>query len=209
MAFSLTALLDDASAYILLQRAVGAHLARHACIEALAPRPGDHILDIGCGPAYYLDRLPRCDYHGFDTDERYIAHARRQFGDRAKFFDEPYTEARRAELPRFEGVLLMGLLHHLDDRESDELLDLVGRSLAPGGRVVSLDTVLFDDQSRLSRFLAKNDRGLFVRSPEAFRSLARHRFGRVEDRLLGDTLRMPAAHFMMVLSEPLQPQADE
>lgn len=204
MAASLTSVLDHANAYILVQRAVGAHLAREACIQALRPRQGDHILDIGCGPAYYLDRLPDCHYYGFDTDSGYIAHARRRHGDRAHFFDQPYTEERRAELPRFEGVLLMGLLHHLDDRACGELLDLVARSLAPGGRVVTLDTVLFDGQSRFSRFLARNDRGQFVRSPEAFRAIARKRFDRVEERLLGDTWRMPAAHFMLVLSEPSQ-----
>ncbi|EYF02107.1 class I SAM-dependent methyltransferase [Chondromyces apiculatus] len=204
MALSPKAVLGDANVYTLLQHLVGAHLARKACIEALEPRPGDHILDIGCGPAYYLDDLPACDYYGFDTDTRYIAHARRRFGHRARFFDELYTEEHRVTLPPFEGVLLMGLLHHLDDAQCNDLLALMGRSLVPGGRVVSLDTVLFDGQSRVSRFLARNDRGEFVRSPEAFRALARRHFARVESRLHGDTWRMPSAHFSMVLSEPIQ-----
>jgi hypothetical protein len=96
----------------------------------------------------------------------------------------------------------MGLLHHLDDAACDELLDLVARSLASGGRVVTLDTVLFEGQSGLSRLLAKNDRGDFIRYPGGFLALARRRFGRVEERILGDTWRMPASLFLMVLSEP-------
>ncbi len=68
--------------YMLVQRAVGADRARHECIDALAPRAGERIVDVGCGPAYYLGDLPEVDYHGFDTDERYIEWARERWGSR-------------------------------------------------------------------------------------------------------------------------------
>lgn len=203
MAFSLSgAILGHPAAYTLFQRAVGAVKVREDCIAALSPRPGERILDVGCGPAYYLDRLPPCEYHGFDTDAAYIAAARRRFGHRGQFHAEPFTEQHLAALPRFDGVMLMGLLHHLDDAVSHSLLDLVARSLAPGGRVVTLDTVLFAGQSGLSRLLAKNDRGDFVRYPEGFLALGRSHFGKVEEHRFGDTWRIPSAHFMMILSEP-------
>jgi hypothetical protein len=78
----------------------------------------------------------------------------------------------------------------------------VARSLAQGGRVVALDTVLFEGQSTVARLLAKNDRGDFIRYPEGFLALARRRFARVEHRIIGDTWRMPSSHFLMVLAEP-------
>ncbi|MEO5729771.1 MAG: class I SAM-dependent methyltransferase [Byssovorax sp.] len=196
-------ILGHPAAYILSQRAVGAHLARDMALEALEPTVGQRVLDIGCGPAYYFDRLPRCDYFGFDTDAAYIADAQRRFGDRARFFAEPYTEDRRKTLPPIDRIMLMGLLHHLDDAACEGLLDLVARSLAPRGRVVTLDTVLFEGQSALARLLAKNDRGDFIRYPEGFLALARRRFASVEHRILGgDTWRMPSSHFLMVLAEP-------
>jgi SAM-dependent methyltransferase len=197
-------ILRHPAAYILAQRAVGADRARDLSLEALAPAAGQRILDIGCGPAYYADRLPPCEYVGFDTDAVYIGHARRRFGGRpgTSFFAEPYTEAHRERLPPFDRVLMMGLLHHLSDDDAEGLLDLVARSLAPGARVVSLDTVLFEGQSGFSRLLAKNDRGDFVRYPSGFLALARRRFARVEDRIVGDTLRIPSSHFLMVLSDP-------
>jgi SAM-dependent methyltransferase len=202
MPFSPSAILDHPSVYNFFQRAVGAHRVRELSIDALAPLPGDRILDVGCGPAYYMDRLPSCDYHGFDTDSAYIAYARRRFGSRGRFHDQPYTEEHRAALEPFDRVMLMGLLHHLDDDACHALLDLVARSLAPGGRVVTLDTVLFEGQSRLSRLLARNDRGAFVRSPAAFLALANQHFGEIEQRSLGDTWRIPSAHFLMSLSDP-------
>jgi SAM-dependent methyltransferase len=190
------------SVYILAQRAVGAQKVRTLCIEALAPAEGQRILDIGCGPAYYVSRLPRCEYHGFDTDSTYIAYARRHFGDRGTFYDEPYDERHRAALPLFDRALLMGLLHHLDDDACHALLDLVAGSLAPGGRAATLDTVLFEEQTRFSRALAGHDRGAFVRSPEAFLKLGRAHFDVLEHRILGGTWPIPSAHFLMVLSTP-------
>jgi SAM-dependent methyltransferase len=194
--------LSHPAAYVLSQHAVGANVARDLAIDALAPAAGQRVLDIGCGPAYYFDRLPRCDYFGFDTNPVYIADARRRVGDRGRFFVEPYTEARRKELPPLDRIMLMGLLHHLDDDACEDLLALVARSLAPGGRVATLDTVLFAGPSTFSRLLAKNDRGDFIRYPEAYLALARRKFVNVEHRIIGDTWRIPFSHFLMVLSEP-------
>lgn len=199
MAFSI---LGHPAAYVLSQRAVGATLARNVAIDALEPAAGHRILDIGCGPAYYFNRLPRCEYFGFDTDANYIADARRRFGDRGRFLAEPYTDARRQELPPIDRIMLMGLLHHLDDAACEGLLDLVARSLDSGGRVASLDTVLFEGQSTFARLLSKNDRGDFIRHPEGFLALARKRFGKVESRIVGGTWRIPSTHFLMVMSDP-------
>ena len=159
--------LGHPAVYIAFQRLVGGAAAREAGLQALAPRAGERVLDVGCGPAYYLDRLPSCEYHGFDTDRRYVEWARQRFGHRASFHAEEYGEAHRQALPKFDAVMLMGLLHHLDDAAAGGLLDLVARSLAPGGRVVTLDTVHFQGQSTFSRWLADHDRGEHVRPERA------------------------------------------
>jgi SAM-dependent methyltransferase len=200
----MSALLESAEAalYVLSQRLVGADLAREQCLTALAPREGQRILDIGCGPAYYLGALPRCEYHGFDTARAQIASARRKFGSRGTFYDEPYTAAHLERLAPFDGVLLLGLLHHLNDQECDDLLRLVTRSLRPEGRVVTLDTAYFEGQSALAAAIARRDRGKFVRPVAEFRAMAERAFEKVETRIVGDTLRMPASHYMMVLERP-------
>lgn len=192
-----------AAGYILTQRLVGAVKARDECLTALGARPGDRILDVGCGPAYYVEGLPECEYFGFDTNSAQINAARARFGHRnAKFFDEPFTAEHQRALGPFDKVLLLGILHHLDDAASRNLLDLVAGSLKPGGIVVALDTPLYEGQSNFSRFLAKNDRGDFLRYPDAYVQLASQSFEQVESRLLGDTLTMPWSFFMMVLKKP-------
>jgi len=188
--------------YVLSQRLVGADLARLQCIEALDARPGEKILDIGCGPAYYFDALPACEYYGFDTDSRRIALAQKNFGSRGTFRDVPFEEKHARELAPFDKVLLLGLLHHVDDEVAAHLLDMIARSLRPSGRVVALDTAFFEGQSPLARFIAKNDQGDYVRTPKAFLKLAAASFDRIESRIIGDTWRMPASHFMMILQAP-------
>lgn len=197
-----SSVLRHPAVYVLFQRAVGAHLARAACVEVLAPVAGERIVDVGCGPAYYLGDLPDVDYHGFDTDEVYIQSARERWGRKGAFYCEPYAEKHRQLLAPVDGVMLMGLLHHLEDEDADAVLGLVARSLKPQGRAISLDTVLFEGQSAVSRALAKNDRGDFVRTPKGFERLARPHFADIQTDVIGDTLRMPSAHFRMVLKRP-------
>jgi SAM-dependent methyltransferase len=191
-----------ADGYVLGQRLVGAVKARAECLGALELRAGERVLDVGCGPAYYFGALPACEYYGFDTNVGQISVARARYGERAQFFAEPYTAQHQQQLAPFDKVLLLGLLHHLDDSSAAELLRVVARSLKPGGRVVALDTSLFDGQSRLSRLLAKNDRGDYVRRPEEFQRLAAAAFEQVDARIVGDTLLMPSAHLLMLLSKP-------
>jgi hypothetical protein len=50
-----------APAYIARQRVVGADRSQHRCIEEVGLASGDIVVDVGCGPAYYLDRLSRAD----------------------------------------------------------------------------------------------------------------------------------------------------
>jgi SAM-dependent methyltransferase len=195
-------LLGNVGLYIALQKALGADRVRYRCLDEVELKPGERVLDVGCGPAYYLGRLPDVEYHGFDTSPAYIAYARRRFGERGRFHCEVLTEAHLAELPRFDAVLLFGVLHHLDDDQCATLLDLAARGLADGGRVVSVDPCLHPGQGRISRWMSENDRGEHVRTPDGFDALARASFGEVDTEILDTVSRVPSSHYMMVLTTP-------
>ena len=195
-------LLSNVGLYIALQKGVGADRVRYRCLDEAAIKPGDRVLDVGCGPAYYFDRLPKAEYLGFDTSAAYIDYARRRFGDRGEFRCEALTEAHLSKLPPFDAVLLFGLLHHLSDEDCATLLDLAARSLAPGGRVISVDPCLHPGQGRISRWMSENDRGEYVRPPEAFEKLARASFGEVSTEILDTVSRVPSSHYMMRMTAP-------
>ena len=203
MAFHPSDALQSPLVYVAFQAVVGGTKMREWGLEAVAPRAGERVLDVGCGPAYYVDRLSHVDYIGFDTDQRYIEDARSRF-PRARFFCEEFGPRHAAELGPFDAVMLMGLLHHLEDPHCDALLSLFAGALRPGGRVVALDTVVYPGQSAVSRLLAKNDRGDHVRTPEGFNRIGSRHFKQVEGRVVGDTLRCPAASWLMVLRDPIE-----
>jgi SAM-dependent methyltransferase len=195
-------LLVRAPVYLALQRGLGADRLRYRCIDELALRPGEAVLDVGCGPAYYFERLPAVRYFGFDTEPRYIEYARRRWGDRADFRCAVFTGAQLAELPPVDAVLLLGLLHHLSDADSRQLLDLVARALAPGGRVITVDTCFEPRQSRISRWMSENDRGEHVRWPAEFEALARRSFAEVEGEVVSGITRLPSSFWLMRMSRP-------
>ena len=194
-------------AYVALQKALGADKLRYRCLAELGLRGGETVLDVGCGPAYYRDRLPRVRYYGFDTSERYIEWARKRWAGRGEFRCEVLGEQHRAELPPADAVLLLGLLHHLSDDESRVLLDVAASALAPGGRVIAVDTCYEPNQGRISRWMSRNDRGEYVREPEGFVKLAQASFADVDGVVLDDVTRVPSSFWMMKMREPLTASA--
>lgn len=199
----LKSVLGNVSAYIALQKAVGADRLRYRCLDELNLTGGETVLDVGCGPAYYLHRLPPVRYIGFDTSARYIDWARRRWAGRAEFRCEVLGEQHLDELPPADAILLLGLLHHLSDAEATQLLDVAAKALAPGGRVIAVDTCFEPSQGVISRWMSRNDRGEYVREPEAFAALARQSFGTVDGEVLGDVTRVPSSHWMMRMRDPL------
>lgn len=199
----LKSLLVSVPLYVALQRGLGADKLRYRCIDELGLQPGETVLDVGCGPAYYFERLPAVRYFGFDTEPRYIDYARNRWGDRADFRCTVLTEEHLADLPPVDAVLLLGLLHHLSDAESRGLLDLAARALGPGGRVISVDTCFEPRQGRISRWMSENDRGEHVREPAAFESLARRSFAEVSGEVVSGVTRLPSSFWMMRMSGPL------
>jgi SAM-dependent methyltransferase len=197
-------LLGHVPLYVALQRGIGADRLRYRCLEELDLQPGEVVLDVGCGPAYYFNRLPAgIRYYGFDTSEKYISWARRKFGDRAEFRTEIFGEEHVSELPPVDSVMLLGLLHHLSDDQSRQLLALAGQALAPGGRVISVDTCFEPGQGRISRWMSANDRGEYVREPDAFVAIARESFAEVDGEVVDKATRIPSSHWMMRMSKPL------
>jgi len=194
-------LLSYTAAYLLVQKAFGADRLRRLCVDILAPREGERILDVGCGPAYILEYMPPVTYHGFDTEQRYIDYARQKYAGKGHFYCEPYTREHAQKLEPFDGVMFMGLLHHLPDDMCHDVLDLVAHSLKPDGRVVTLDPCFVDGQSAIARYVAAHDRGRFVRDEQAYAALVDSHFSGVERKVVHNVGRLPSTEIIMRLTQ--------
>ena len=193
-------LLEKPALYELFSRVVGAQSSRETFVKTyVRPRPGDQVLDVGCGPADILDHLPGVDYFGFDISPSYIESATRRYADRGRFFCERVSEARAflEREGRFDIVLAIGILHHLDREEALDLFAIARRALKPGGRLVTLDPCYAPGQSSIARYLASRDRGQFVRTEAGYRELAQREFPEVVSSVRHDLLRMPYTHIIL------------
>ena len=163
----------------------------------MRPRPGDRVLDCGCGPGEFFEHLPEVEYVGIDVDERYVAEGRRRFGDRATFRLGPVGPGTMHEEGHYDLVLAMGLLHHLDDLEVRSFMNRARRVLKPSGRLVTLDPCYAPGQSRVARMLIDMDRGSHVRPVEEWAPLVTPAFPAATSHIRHDLLRIPYTHLIM------------
>jgi SAM-dependent methyltransferase len=185
--------------YLLSQTIVGAKRARKRWIgEYVNPAPGLRVLDIGCGPGYILEYLPDVSYCGFDTSPEYIAYAKRKYGKRGSFYCQRFNAAIGAEIEPFDVVLMAGLLHHLDDLETLDLLKLTKQFLVRTGRVITLDGCYVRGQSHVSKYLLDWDRGKCVREQREYVRLASSVFGAVCSCVRDDLFAFPYTALVMV-----------
>jgi SAM-dependent methyltransferase len=191
-------ILDRPFFYELHNTLIGAkHRSQVLVREYVRPKPGDRVLDIGCGPGNMVPFLPDCRYFGVDMNADYIERARSQYGNRAEFGCQRVSEHTISEMGAFDIVLALGLLHHLDDAEADDLFRLGYAALRPGGRMITMDGCYLPKQSRIERYLLESDRGRFVRTEDEYLKLAQRRFNQVLRHLQPALLRIPYTHIFM------------
>jgi SAM-dependent methyltransferase len=185
--------LEAPAIYQLFQNLGGFFGARVKCIDDyLSLKAGDRIIDIGCGPGYIVNHLPReIHYLGFDTDSRYIAHARKHFGNQGSFFCQPFDEASAQVHGPVDVAMMNGLIHHLDDGTATQLLQAVRKALKPAGVLFTLDGCFREGQSMIAKKLLENDRGKHIRTEQAYGDLYRSSFEDVTLHIREDVSRLP------------------
>jgi SAM-dependent methyltransferase len=102
--------------------------------EMLQPGPGHRILEVGCGGGHVLRMFPQCILTGVDVSGEMIAKARRNLdGYPVRLLK---GELGELDLPEggFDRIVCSEVLEHVVHPE--ELVESMGRLLAPGGRAV-------------------------------------------------------------------------
>jgi SAM-dependent methyltransferase len=187
-----TGILSHPRIYLLNQLLVGGMRARRAVIEDyVRPDPGLRVLDIGCGPAYTAAYFPKPAYYGFDVSPEYVAFANRRYSAQGRFFAQLFDEAALDWLPPVDIVLMLGLLHHLDDESAHQLFGLVKRAMGRDGRLFTLDGFYEPGQPWLTRYLLDRDRGKFIRGRDGYIRLANEVFREVHPSTRSDLFHVP------------------
>ena len=166
--------------------------------EYIKPRPGDRLLDIGCGPASMLPYLDKVNYTGLDLEPNFVEQARAKYGDRATFIHARVQDLAEKLHSQFDLAIAIGVLHHLDDPEATELFRAVGKLLKAKGRLIVSDPVFRPRQNPLARLVMALDRGKSIRNKEGYAALAGAELERIQTEVRSDFLRIPYDHCISV-----------
>jgi SAM-dependent methyltransferase len=164
--------------------------------QYVQPAVGARILEIGCGPGTIVRYLPPSDYLGFDLSPEYIELAKKRF-PKARFVCERVSQFLLANEEKFDVVLALGILHHLDDAEAQQLFQIAYDALKPGGKLVTFDGVYADGQSSAARWLLARDRGEYIRSEREYVGIASQVFSNIRPSVRHDLLRIPYTHLIL------------
>ena len=195
---TLARLLAQPSVYLGVTRSLAARDAFERLVrDHLRPTAGHRVLDLGCGPADILDHLGNVEYVGLDENPLYLEAARSRYGERCRFFVYRVGDPLPEGIGRFDLVLALGILHHLDDLQAVEVFRF-GRSLLRGtGRMVTMDPSIVEGQSPVARCLMALDRGRYVREPRRYEEIAARVFTDVHSTVRHDLLFLPYTHCIL------------
>ena len=155
-----------------------------------------NVIDLGCGTGSKTPFLnSKMKYLGVDISPEYIAKAKRRESDADRSYvvsdlsvpgwlnlSEPHDPPL---------VLAMGIFHHLNNQQMESLLMQLSSNIPTGSQITSLDPTITRSTSRAAAFLAKQDRGKFLRTPDQLEKML-DRFGFSTDiREHKNQLRIP------------------
>jgi HAD superfamily hydrolase (TIGR01549 family) len=110
-----------------------------AVLDAIAPEPGERILEVGCGSGVYTRELAALGARVTATDyaPTPLAQARRNAGDLAAEVEFRVEDVQRLSLPdrSFDKVLMSEVVEHVP--EPERAIAEAARVLRPGGLLVA------------------------------------------------------------------------
>lgn len=124
-----------------------------------------NILDLGCGTGIFSSCFSSDAYYGIDVEEKYIAYAQRNQRGRFKIADAvdlPFPDSF------FDGILVIGVLHHVSDAIAEKILSEAKRVLRDTGRMLIMEDVSSVGDNYIIRILHMLDRGIFIRASNGY-----------------------------------------
>ena len=170
--------------YRIIQYIMSGTSFRNSIIKKNIRKSNLKILDIGCGPAQILEQIPRCDYYGYDIDQRSIQYAKKKYRQKNyHFYCKKFNKTEIKKLPKFDFVIFFGILHHLSNKEADKMLTLCKRTMKKNSKLLTEDPILVEKQNIIAKFLIEKDRGINVRQKKEYINLLKKHFKKIKNKV--------------------------
>ena len=134
----------------------------------------DLVLDYGCGTGKYCLFFKPENYLGVDVDEKNIRIAKNNFKNYHFLQIKPGHFSLDAK--KFDFILVVGVFHHIADKELRLILDDFSRILKPGGKVMVIEPILSETSTRINKWMKFVDRGKSFRFEKGLMNLFNQHF---------------------------------
>ena len=160
--------------YDAFQTCVGSYRFRERFLNSIEIVPDSKILELGCGTGITLDTIRENDYVGIDLSAKYLEKARKRNGSAILVNGDVSSSATYENIATKKNdiVLALALWHHLDDSQMIETLRNIHEISENGISIYSLDPFIDEKTGISAKWIAKNDRGNFLRSVEHLKEIS-------------------------------------
>jgi len=191
-------LVNSPLVYIFFQKIMSGTSFRKKIIEDNIDNKKFKILDIGCGPAEILKYIPNSIYYGYDIDKRSIDYAKKKYKNKNhRFYCKYFRKSEIRKLPKFDYVILFGILHHLKNKEVNTILNLCKKVMKKNALLLTEDPIFLKKQNFIAKFLINKDRGLNVRSKNEYIGLVNNHFQNIKSKITHQIF-VPYTWFSMI-----------
>lgn len=142
--------------------------------EELNFKKGTRVLDIGSGTGIISPLFSNCDYVGIDMDKKLVDFSMRKYP-----FSFRVMDAQKLDFSEnsFDAVLILGVIHHLNNEQSEKVLNGVKRVLKKRGTALIVEAIPpLDKFNYPGRILRSLDEGHNIRKLEEYESIFRKFF---------------------------------
>ena len=149
---------------------------------------------MGCGTGVAANfAVGDVKYYGIDISAHYINNVVQRKSD-AKVFVGSVSDAKSYESVRLlhkDLTLALGLFHHINDYEMMKCLENLRSRMSTGSVIKSFDPVIDNSTTRVAAWVARNDRGQNLRSPEKMASIFEQFSFKVSSKIERNLIRIP------------------
>jgi predicted TPR repeat methyltransferase len=159
-------ILANELAYDAFQTCVGSYRFRRRYLQSINILPESKIVELGCGTGITLKTIHNNDYIGIDLSANYLEKAskRKEFSTLIKGDVALSKTYENLSTKKNDVVLALALWHHLDDNQMVQTLENVYKISEKGTSIFSLDPFVDGNTGISATWIAKNDRGKYLRS---------------------------------------------
>ena len=172
--------------------------------EILKTDSVERVLDFGSGIGHHSQLFQGKQYLGIEPLKSCVLSAERLYKDsNATFLLGDHTALKSLPGGTFDLIFAIGVLHHINDLVFNEFVEQAFRLLKPGARLMTFDPVLHRNQSKLSKWVVKQDRGHWVRMENEYLTVIKRVFlDHTDSRIYSKLLRIPYDHILINTTKP-------